>query len=184
MSISLGSPCCAAAAADTTPTGMERELAHELTLRAYGRYTVTQETINHRRDRMDILVQADGAPDQLAIEIKHGGKGWSVRQLLDALEMQLGEGYLRPDTRRHGILIVTHHGTRDHWQHPETSAPLLFPDLMALLRSRAVALTTGQHHTRTLRAIGLDAVPFDEGPASGRKHSLQPKQVWEALQPQ
>lgn len=142
-------------------------LVEQLNLRAQGRYTATQETITCRRDRMDVLVQAVGVPDQLAIEIKHGGKQWTAQDLLAALEMQLGEGYLLPAVRRHGILVVTHHG-RSHWQHPVIGSRLPFSGLMELLRDRADTLTKGQHHSRILHAVGLDAAPDDPGAASRR----------------
>ncbi len=147
--------------------GVQRWLAYELTQRAHGRFSVTQETVTDRPNRMDILVQAATVPDQLVIEVKHGGKEWTAKQLLGALEKQLGEGYLLPDTRRHGILVVTNHGPR-RWTHPVSKIRLPFSELLTLLQDRADKLTRAQGYARTLKAFGLDAAPDDPGAASKR----------------
>jgi hypothetical protein len=153
--------------------GVQGWLAYELKQRALGRYSVTQEPITDRRDRMDILVQATHAPDQVVIEVKHGAKRWTAQQLLNALELQLGQGYLRPDTRRHGILVVTNHRPQRRWQDPKSSNYINFSVLMELLKETATSLTRAQNHSRTLHAMGLDAAPVDPGSASGRAKPIK-----------
>lgn len=141
-------------------------LVEQLNLRAYGRYSATQETIAVGRNRMDVLVKAANMRDELAIEIKHGGKNWSSAQLRDAMEMQLSDGYLLPSTRRHGILVVTNHKQGKCWQHPDSKDELSLPKLISWLQEHADRKMREPGYERTLRAIGLDAAPPDRGAAS------------------
>lgn len=141
-------------------------LVEQLTLRAHGRYSATQETIAAGRNRMDVLVKAANMRDELVIEIKHGGKVRSSAQLRDALEMQLSGGYLRPATRRHGILVVTNHKQGKYWQHPESKARITLPGLISWLQECAEEKMREPGYGRTLRAVGLDAAPPARGAAS------------------
>lgn len=86
-------------------------LYEQLGWRANGRYHVHREPEVAEKNEPDIIISAVGAPIELAIEVKHGGKdSWSVRKLKVPLSEQLVGDYLRTAARRCGILVITHHG--------------------------------------------------------------------------
>jgi hypothetical protein len=82
-----------------------------------------------KRSKQLVIIGSTAAEVEVAIEVKHGGKGWSARDLEGALTGQLAEDYLKPAKRRHGVLVVSHHGRRT-WRAPENGAVLAFPMLV------------------------------------------------------
>lgn len=87
-------------------------LAERLNERARGRYNAARETEVADRNEPDIVVSSTSADAQVAIEIKNANKDWTVKQLEHAIRDQLAEDYLRPDSRRQGILVVSLHRKR------------------------------------------------------------------------
>jgi len=85
-------------------------------------------------------VASTSAPYEVAIEAKHGGKGWTARQLEHALRTQLAEDYLKPESRRHGVLVITHHRDR-RWLDVDDKKPISFSQLIAWLSDIAKNLT-------------------------------------------
>lgn len=96
----------------------------------------------------------------LVIELKHGGmEKWSRANLEERLLNQLVGQYLHPTHRRHGILVVTHHGAERTWKAPDGGS-LGFPELMAHLDRYAQAIASNPSGRAVLvRAVGLDASP-------------------------
>jgi hypothetical protein len=133
-------------------------LAEQLRLRAKNRYHVTRENEVAEGNMPDIQLSATQATWELAIEAKHGGKGWSTKTLEDALRGQLAEDYLRPPQRRRGILVITNHRKRG-WKHPKTNKSLSFSDMIAYLESRAATLTRNRLGDIAVCVIGIDSVP-------------------------
>ena len=132
-------------------------LVTEIRHRAKGRYHVTRESEIAEGNMPDALVAAVGALVEVAVEAKHGGKGWSTKSLEDALRHQLAEDYLRPENRRHGVLVVTNHKKRG-WLHPATRKNLSFEEMIAYLNSVAAALTVNSVGEIAVTAIGIDAL--------------------------
>lgn len=131
-------------------------LYEQLSLRADGRFHVHRESEVAEKNEPDIIISAVGAPVELAIEIKHGGKdGWSVRKLEAALSEQLVTDYLRPAARRCGILVITHHGNRT-WRAPEDNAIVTFEMLIGRLRSMARTITFNATGTVRVEVVGID----------------------------
>lgn len=145
-----------ALAAATDENAVQNLLAHELRLRAHGRYHVHREAQIALDDMPDILISAVGAPYEVAIEVKHGGKDWSARVLDEALRTQLAEDYLKPATRRHGIFVLSSHGPRT-WKNPETGQIMEFRDLLIWLGDNAAGITTNASGPIKLLVRGLDA---------------------------
>ena len=94
-------------------------LAEQLMLRAKGRYRAFREAEVALRDKPDVIVASASAPCEVAIEVKHS-KNWTARQLDNALRTQLAEDYLKPEPRRHGVFVITHHAARQ-WRDIETN---------------------------------------------------------------
>jgi hypothetical protein len=140
--------------------GSEEQVQHwlyeQLSLRANGRYHIHREPEVAEKNEPDIVISAVGAPVELAIEIKHGGKdGWSVRKLEAALSEQLVADYLRSAARRCGILVITHHGNRT-WRAPEDNVVVTFDTLIKRLRSMARAITSNSAGPVRAEVVGID----------------------------
>jgi hypothetical protein len=114
-------------------------LVEQMNFVAKDRYYAHREAQVADDDKPDVIISSMSAPVQVAIEIKHGGKGWTVRQLEAALKQQLAVNYLKPSTRRHGILVVTHHRDRK-WVDPTSRKPMTFENLIERLSSIAATL--------------------------------------------
>lgn len=94
-------------------------LAEQIRFRSHGRFHTHREAQVARGDKPDLIVSSIAAHVEVAIEVKHGEKRWTVRNLEGALKNQLTGKYLKPATRRHGILVVSWHGRRT-WRDPTT----------------------------------------------------------------
>jgi hypothetical protein len=91
----------------------------------------------------------------VAIEVKHS-KNWTLRQFDDALRFQLEEDYLKPEARRHGVLVITHHLTRQ-WRDTETNEMITFSKLIQRLAATAATLHRNSVGAIEVRCIGIDS---------------------------
>lgn len=114
----------------------------------------------------DVLVSAIGALVEVAVEAKHGGKGWSTKALEESLRTQLAEDYLRPTSRRHGVFVVTNHKKRG-WQHPKTRKSMTFSEMIAYLNGVAAALRRNKAGEIAVSVVGIDAVKKPRTRAAG-----------------
>ncbi|MGB3045001.1 MAG: hypothetical protein WBB98_17650 [Xanthobacteraceae bacterium] len=133
-------------------------LAEQFTLAARGRYHTSREAEIAENNRPDILLSSTYGGAEVAIEAKHGDKGWSITSLEHALRAQLAEDYLRPEDRRHGLLVVTNHSTK-RWKHPSTGETLAFKDMIIFLNSVASSLKRNAVGEITVAVVGIDALP-------------------------
>lgn len=131
-------------------------LAEQMMSRAKGRFHVYREAEVAMRDRPDIVVASTSAQCEVAIEVKHGDKQWSIRDLENALRSQLAEDYLKPETRRQGILIVTKHSSRS-WIDQETREKLSFSALITRLSGVAGTLLDNSSGAIEVRCVGVDS---------------------------
>jgi len=72
---------------------------------------------------------------------------------------ELGNRYLRPSTRRHGVFVITHHGKRK-WRDPETKKTLIFDDLMLRLEQTARSKIENDSGSIEVKCIGINAAPI------------------------
>ena len=146
-------------------------LAAELRLRAKGRFHVHREVEVADKNEPDIVISAIGAPVELAIEVKHGRKKyWTVRKLEAALTKQLVTKYLRTAARRHGILVITHHGNRT-WRAPEDKSRLHFDALIERLQVLADTLRSNVTGPVKASVVGIDATLSRPVAKGGKKPS-------------
>ncbi|CAN7686523.1 hypothetical protein [Mesorhizobium sp. LjNodule214] len=131
-------------------------LMEQMDLRSGKRFRTYREAVVADSDRPDIVVVSNTAHCELAIEVKHGGKDWSLRQLNQALRVQLSEHYLKPDTRRHGVLIISNHRSR-HWIDPETGQKMLFAATVGSLASAALSMDHNSSGAIKVAVVGIDA---------------------------
>ena len=133
-------------------------LAEQMRLRARGRFHVHREAEVASKNKPDIIASSTAADFEVALEAKHGGKGWTIKKLESALRCQLAEDYLKPANRRHGIFIVTNHRHRK-WKHPNTGMMVSFSDVMAYLATIAATVLNNEIGEITVKVVGFDAAP-------------------------
>jgi hypothetical protein len=130
-------------------------LTEQLNLRAHDRFQAFREAEVAKGDKPDVIVASTSAPCQVAIEVKQS-TNWTLRQLDDALRNQLAEDYLKPDTRRQGILIITHHRAR-RWRDTETNEWMTFGDLIQRLAGTAATIIRNSSGPIEVKCLGIDS---------------------------
>jgi hypothetical protein len=130
-------------------------LTEQLNLRGRDRFHAFREAEVARGDMPDVIIASTSAPYEVAIEVKHS-KRWTLRQLDDALRNQLAEDYLKPETRRHGILVITHHLAR-RWRDTETNETMTFAELIQRLAAAASTIVRNSSGVIEVRCLGIDS---------------------------
>jgi hypothetical protein len=135
---------------------VQKWIVEQMNYRSRGRFAAYREAEVAQGDKPDAIVSSTSAQCEVGIEVKHGGKDWSPRQLEKALCNQLVQDYLKPSTRRHGVLVVTYHGQRT-WRDPQSNESMTFKDLMKWLEKTAATLIENDSGPIEVRCFGIDA---------------------------
>lgn len=130
-------------------------LTEQLNLRSRDRFRAFREAEVAQGDKPDVIVSSTSASCEVAIEIKHS-KRWTLRQLEEGLRIQLAENYLKPEVRRYGLLVITHHLARQ-WRDTETNESMTFPRLIERLASVATTLIANTSGAIEVKCVGIDA---------------------------
>lgn len=133
-------------------------LVEQMNLRSRGRFNSYREAQVAHGNKPDVIVSSTSAQCEVGVEVKHGGKKWTLKQLDKALRQQLAQDYLMPLTRRHGIFVVTHHGRRT-WRNSQSTKSLTFEELMNRLEATAATLVQNDVGTIEVKCFGIDASP-------------------------
>jgi hypothetical protein len=124
-----------------------------------GRFRCDRETQVAANRRPDITVTATQVPVQIAIEIKHDEKGWTMPNLRFALATQLSERYLYPANRRHGVLVITNHRDAKFWRERRSGERILFGEAIEKLQAQAARISSNSTGPIEVAVRGLDASP-------------------------
>jgi hypothetical protein len=128
-------------------------LGHELTLRANGRYVVSQEAVIDREQRPDLTLQHSEA-GSIWLEIKWAHT-WSFVELLKGLEAQLLGKYLRGHRSNCGIYVLATFEQRT-WKAADYEPKLRFDELVETLQKRAEDLVKSETSpVKHLAVIGI-----------------------------
>ena len=130
-------------------------LLGELSTRASGRFDAFREARVHAEKRPDIIASCNSLESQVALELKHSDKGWSVKDLRKALTNQLVGLYLKPENRRCGILIISRH-EKNYWINPETKCRMSFSELIVHLHELAKDLQANHYPYVRVSVMGID----------------------------
>jgi hypothetical protein len=149
-------------------------LVEQMNARARGRFHAFREAEVAIRDKPDVIIASTSAPCEVAIEVKHGGKGWTARDLESALRTQLAEDYLKPESRRHGLLVITHHRDR-RWLRISDNKPVSFSDLIAWLSGIASTMTENAVGQIVVKCIGINAWKGESSPAAPKQAKKKSK---------
>ena len=82
---------------------------------------------------------------------------WSVWSAASPLRNQLADDYLKPEARRHGILVITHHLARQ-WRDTETNELMMFPDLIQRLAATAATIVRNSSGPIEVKCLGIDSI--------------------------
>ncbi|GLK69793.1 NACHT domain-containing protein [Hansschlegelia plantiphila] len=137
-------------------TEMQRTLAGRLDAQAKGAYRVVRENEAADAKRNDIQLLAVRGDQMAAIEVKIADNRYSVAELEWALEHQLVGQYLRHERCKAGCFLLTYHGRKGSWEHPVTSEPISFEQVILYLSDKAAALEAGSNGDYRLAVVGLD----------------------------
>ena len=132
-------------------------LAGKLQERSRNRYTVPQEEEIDRRERPDLRIERPGlAP--VSIEIKWADKGWTLQDLLNGLENQLVDQYLRDDNSRYGIYLLGYIGRKKFWEGPDDSSHLSFDQVVIMIKDRAKVIVAERRNVEDIAVISMDFI--------------------------
>jgi hypothetical protein len=132
-------------------------LGETLLQRGRGRFHGQKESEIVNEDRPDIILSSATSNDQVAIEVKHGEKGWSFADLSHALADQLATRYLAPANRRHGVLVISNHRGSRFWRDPAKKRRMGFAEVILRLQRQADAITHNHTGPIIVRVRGIDA---------------------------
>ena len=144
---------------------MQRTLARRIREKANGTYIVTREEEVADGKRTDIRLLTTNGDQKTVIEVKIVDH-WTLKQLEEALQEQLVGKYLRHANCKAGCLLLTYHGRKNHWKHPETRKRIKFQELVTRLKDKAQALEAETGHDVRITVFGLDLtdpVPTNPG---------------------
>ena len=145
---------------------MQRTLSWRIEERAKGAYRVIREDEVADAKQPDIRLSAVGSNDRkVVLEVKIADKGWTFADLEKALRKQLVGRYLRHENCTGGCLLLTYHGRKRYWVHPDSKKRLSFSDVVDILRKKARALEREHQDRIRVEVFGLDLT--DPQPASG-----------------
>jgi hypothetical protein len=131
-------------------------VAHELELRARGRYTVDCEPEVQRRLRLDILVRSTAADASVLLEFKVAEQNRTLGSLESDLRHQLVRDYLKPSGRRVGIYVVASCGRPGkRWKTPSRGL-IGFAELIEHLVATAAAICREDPEIDDLLVMPLD----------------------------
>ena len=134
---------------------MQRTLARRIREKANGTYIVTREEEVADGKRTDIRLLTANGNQKTVIEVEIVDH-WTLKQLEEALQEQLMGKYLRHANCKAGCLLLTYHGRKNHWRHPETRKRIKFQELVTRLKDKAQALEAETGHDVRITVFGLD----------------------------
>jgi hypothetical protein len=135
-------------------TEMRNFLAHELREKALGRYAIAQEEEFADGKRPDLRFHGAGFDAPVPVELKLAER-WTGPKLLERLENQLSDDYLRDNRSARGIFALINRGKSKRWKlHPGTTVD--FDGLLSALRKHWANIANKHPHVEEITVIGID----------------------------
>jgi hypothetical protein len=123
---------------------VQKWVADRLRLKQGRSFSVEREPHVADEKEPDIRVRAKATDANVAMEIKVA-ESWSLKELVEALEVQLCGRYLRAKDGRYGVLLLVHQkARRKGWKDTGSGRFLSFAEVVLRLSARA-ALIAGSH---------------------------------------
>lgn len=140
-------------------------LAREFERLSNGRYLTAREKQVKNERRPDLALSVGITGSEVAIEIKHGEKSWTLPELKYSISNQLAHDYLLPPKRRAGLFVITNHRDTRYWFSEDKTQRLDFRTVVKELTDYAASITSNAEGFIELAVRGLDA---SGGPARPR----------------
>jgi hypothetical protein len=138
-------------------TDVQNWVADRLRLKQGRSFSVEREPHVVDEKEPDVRFRAKANDACVAMEIKVA-ESWTLKQLEDALEVQLCGRYLRATDGRHGVLLLVHQKAREKgWGDTSTGGYLSFAEVVARLSARAAAIAGTDHDSPRAEVAVLDA---------------------------
>lgn len=137
---------------------VQRWVANALTSFQGRSYTVVREPHVAAEKEPDIRLTSKGSDAYLPLEIKVA-ESWSLKELEEALTVQLQGRYLRDRDARWGILLIVHQVARPlGWRDKETGKFLNFSEVIGRLSSLAAAISANDSRGPQMRVCAVDVL--------------------------
>jgi hypothetical protein len=144
-------------------------VADRLRLKQGRSFSVEREPHVVDEKEPDVRVRAKANDASVAMEIKVA-HSWTLKELDDALEVQLCGRYLRASYGRYGILLLVHQRARRRGWKTTSGTYLSFAEVVARLCARAFAIAGGHHDSPQTEVCVLDvSVSRSASPKKSRK---------------
>lgn len=138
---------------------VQRWMANALTSHQGRSYTVVREPHVAAEKEPDIRLTSKGSDAHLPLEIKVA-ESWSLKELEEALTVQLQGRYLRDRGARWGILLIVHQVARPlGWRDTETGNFLNFSEVIGRLSFLAAAISANDSCGPQMRVCVVDVSP-------------------------
>lgn len=135
---------------------VQKWVADRLRLKQGRSFSVEREPHVADEKEPDVRVRANATDVSVAMEIKVA-ESWSLKQLEEALVVQLCGQYLRARDGRYGVLLLVHQKTRRKgWKDKSSGVFLSFPDVVARLSERAAIIASAHHDSPQPEVCVLD----------------------------
>jgi len=123
--------------------------------RAKEKYSIPQEDELADAKRPDLRFLGHEFDGPVPTEFKIADR-WTGSALLERLENQLCNDYLRDVRSRMGIFLLMHDGTKQHWEHPDTKIRMTFSALRHALQEQARNVIADRADIEAVAVIGID----------------------------
>lgn len=147
--------------------------------RATNRYFVAQEEEFADKKRTDVRLHGHGFDNPVPIELKLSNL-WTGSKLVERLENQLCNDYLRDQRSSRGIYLLMHQSGKTQWQLPDGSRAGSFAALVTALKAHWARVAIEFPHVHAVEIVGIDLTLRDK--PMGRDRTRAPASAPEARQ--
>ncbi len=138
----------------TQEMDMRKYIGDWLRERAQGRCSIPQEEALADDKRMDLRMHGVGFDAPLPIELKLADK-WSGSKLIERLQNQLCDDYLRDNRSNRGLFVLVYRGEKQRWELPGIP-DVDFEGLVEALQRHWLAISDKFPNVDEIRVVGID----------------------------
>lgn len=120
-----------------------------------GRYSVPQEEELADGTKPDLRIHGCGFDGPVPIELKIVNNGWTAVSLIDRIDKQLCDQYLRDIRSNCGIFLLISIGKKN-WIHPKSGENLPFYELVQYLKEAAKKVIDSKTKVEAIEIIDID----------------------------
>lgn len=136
-------------------TAVRNVVADWCRTRGLGRYVIAQEEEFADKKRTDIRFVNMAFDSPVPVELKLANR-WSGADLVERLENQLCNDYLRDQRSSRGIFLLMDQGGRPHWDLPDGTRVTSIAALTEALQAHWANVAKGFPHVHAVQVIGID----------------------------